>query len=138
MAKELPKGEVILNREFLEKDERKRDRKEYIYTYDILVKNWVVPFSIWPIPNIDALSIINGELGYNTLPFDDQNEVEKGIFFEDQRQLIAKYMPSKEMLCEVLNYGICLGKNCPLFRLEGSKEGGKYGVCSEYKVAFER
>ena len=137
----LPEAEIARIQGLLSDDERKRDRKEFEYTFDILKKAWAFPYSIWAIPNSDALRIINREVDYDNLFFENLNEVEKGMHFEDQRQFTARYIsrvPEAEMLCEARDYEPCLQGKCPIFRAKGSEVGGKYGICPEYKIAFKR
>ena len=136
--KELPEEEINRIHPLLLEDEISRNRGQFVYAYDILRRNWVVPFSIWPLPNADVLRVINGEINYNDLPFEDQNEAEKGIFFEDQRQFVAQHMPGGQMLCEARNHEVCLQEKCPLFKLKNSKTGGPYGICPEYKITFRK
>ncbi|KPJ57219.1 hypothetical protein AMJ49_01240 [Parcubacteria bacterium DG_74_2] len=135
----LPEEEISRIHALLLEDERSRNRGQFVYAFDILKRNWAVPFSIWPLPNADALRVINGEVDYNDLPFEDQNEAEKGIFFEDQRQFVAQHnIPGEPMLCEAMGHKICLQEKCPLFKPKDSKEGGPYGICAEYKIAFRK
>lgn len=134
----LPAEEIARIRPLLLEDERKRRRNLYDYAYDILKRNSIVPFSIWPMTNIDARRVIIGEINIDDLPFEDQNEVEKGIFFKDQRQFIANHMSGGQMPCEVLAYKPCLQEKCPLFRAPETSAGGQYGLCEEYKIAFEK
>ena len=102
----LPEEEISRIHPLLFEDENKRNRNQFEYAYDILVRNWAFNFSIWPMPNADALRIINGKVECDDLPFEDQNEVEKGIFFEDLQQFVAQHMPDGQMLCEATNYGL--------------------------------
>lgn len=135
---ELPRKEIDRIHGLLLKDEAERDRLFYIYTNDILFQNSVAPFSIWPLPKGDVQRIHSGEVDYNTLPYEDQNEVEKGMLFEDQRRLIAEQYPTQEMFCEARGHQPCLRHRCPLFEPPNSKVGGKHGICREYKLAFRK
>ena len=132
----LPAKEIARIHPLLLEDEERRRRDLYNYAYDILKENSIVPFSIWPIPNVDARRIIIGEITFDDLLLEDQNEVEKGIFFEDLRRFMAQYMPGGQILCEALAYKPCLRENCVLFRAPGTIAGGEYGLCEEYKIAF--
>jgi len=134
----LPEEEIARIHPLLLEDERKRRRDLYNYANDILKMNSIVPFSIWPIPNVDARRIIIGEITFDDLLFEDQNEAEKGIFFKDQWQFIARNMPGGQILCEALAYKPCLQEKCSLFRAPGTSAGGQYGLCEEYKIAFEK
>ena len=134
----LPEEEIARIRPLLLKDEWRRRRDLYDYAYDILKRNSIVPFSIWPIANVDARRIIIGEIDFEDLPYEDQNEAEKGIFFEDLRRFMAQHMPGGQMLCEALAYKQCFREKCTLFRAPGTIAGGKYGLCEEYKIAFRK
>ena len=133
----LPPEEVNRIRPLLLEDEKRRDHNKFLYAYDILVRNWAFSFSIWPLPNADVVQIINNEVDYNDLPFEDQNEFEKGMLFEDLRQFVVQHMPGERMLCEAMNYVACLEEKCPLFRHKNTEAGGQYGICSEFKIAFK-
>jgi hypothetical protein len=132
----LPVDEVSRIRPLLSEDEDKRDRRQFVYAFDIFKRNWTVPYSIWPIPNSDVIRVIGSEVDYNKLPFDNQNEFEKGLLFEDQRQFIAQHISEEPMLCEARNHKPCLQEKCPIFRAKNTKEGGEHGICSEFKIAF--
>ena len=132
----LPVEEINRIRPLLLDDERKRDRGRFVYAFDILKRNWTVSYSIWPLPNSDVLRVISGEVDDNRLPFDNQNEVEKGMFFEDQRQFIAQHISEEPMLCEVREHKPCLQEKCPLFRAKNKKAGEEHGICAEFKIAF--
>ena len=134
----LPEEEIARIQPLLLEDERRRRRDLYVYTNDILKEASVVFLSVWPIPNLDALRIIIGEITFDDLLLEDQNEAEKGIFFEEQRQFVAKHMPASQMFCEALAYKLCLRENCIIFRAPGSIAGGEYGLCEEYKIAFAK
>lgn len=133
----LPRNEIHRIHGLLLQDDIERERLLYTYTNDILFRNSVAPFSIWPLPNNDVKRIHDGEVDYNAIPYEDQNEVEKGMFFEDQRRLVAQQFP-KEMVCEAIGYQSCLRNQCPLFAAPDSVAGGKHGICREYKLAFSK
>lgn len=135
---ELPAEEIARISPLLRKDERRRRRDLFHYANDILAANSVVPFSIWPMPNVDARRVIIGQISAENLPYEEQNEVEKGMLFEDQQQFVAQNMPADQMLCEVLIYRPCLQERCPLFRTPNSIAGGRFGICEEFKIAFEK
>ena len=97
----LPAEEINRIRPLLLDDESRRDRGRFVYAFDILRRNWTVSYSIWPLANSDVLRVISGEVDYDKLPFDNQNEVEKGMLFEDQRQFIIQHISEEPMLCEV-------------------------------------
>lgn len=135
----LPDEEINRIHPLLLEDERKRNRGQFVYAFDILKRNWTTSFSIWPLPNADVFRVLNGEVDYNDLPFEDQNEVEKGMLFENQRQFVARYnIPGEPILCEARDHKVCLQEKCPIFKPKGSKEGGPYGICAEYKITFRK
>lgn len=135
--KTLPQEETSRLLPLLQEDDTERDHKNFVYAFDILRQNWAVPYSIWPMPNADIRKIIDGQINPDDMPYEDLNEYEKGIFFEEQRQFIAKNMQrQRRMLCEARDYKPCLQGECPLFRMKGTKAGGLHGICSEYKIAF--
>lgn len=138
IMKELTVEDVSRLRPLLLEDEEKRDRGKFVYAFDILKKYWIVPFSIWPKPNLDVLRVISGEVTYTDLPFDPQNEVEKGMLFEDQRQFVSKHISKGQMLCEARNHELCLEEKCPIFRLKNTEAGGEHGICSEFKISFKK
>ena len=80
----LPNKEINRIHPLLLEVERNRSRGQFVYTFDILKKNGTASFSIWPLPNADALRVIQGEVDYNDLSFEDQNEAEKGMLFEEK------------------------------------------------------
>lgn len=132
---ELPQEEAVRVEALLLEDERGRDRNAYIYANDILVANSVVPFSIWPMPNGDVLRVIRREITAEEIPYEDDNEAQKGMCFEDHRQLMAEHATGVP-LCEATGYEPCLKERCPLFRHPGTKQRGEHGLCEEFKIAF--
>ena len=136
--KKLSIGEIRRIQPMLVDDETKRNLATYWHANDVMASHCVVPFSIWPLPNADMVDVIAKKVDYNNLPFEDQKEVEKGILFEDQREFISEYFGSGSMLCEAMEYRLCLKAHCPLFYEEGTPSGGQYGVCSEFKIAFKK
>lgn len=138
IMKKLLKEYISRLRPLLLEDEEKRDRGKFVYTFDILKKYWAVPFSIWPKSNIDVLRVISGGVAYTDLPFDPQNEVEKGMLFEDQRQFVSKHILKGQMLCEARDHKLCLKEKCSIFRLKNTEAGGKHGICSEFKISFKK
>ena len=134
---ELPMEEQERLQVLLFDDEQKRNREEFEYTFDVIVKNWACSYSMWSMPNSDVVRIINGEIGLDDILFEDSNEFHKGMLFEDVRQMIAKYASKKMMCCEARDYEPCLKKECPFFA-DSEEVGGKYGVCREFKTAFRK
>jgi hypothetical protein len=95
-----------------------------------------VPNSIWVEPNINIRKILLREVNYNSLPYDDQNEYEKGMLFCFQRAFVEHYVSErKEMHCES-NFEKCLKDKCPLFEIKNKEVGGLYGICREFKICF--
>lgn len=134
----LPEEEIGRIHPLLLEDERKRDRAQFAYAYDVLAENCITQFSIWPMPNADVTHIINGEIDLDDLLFEDQNEFEKGLFFEELQEFIAQHTTKGQMLCEAMDYGPCLQERCPLFRDRDTPGGGEHGICVEYKIAFRK
>lgn len=135
---ELPHDEADRIRRWLIKDEERRDRTKYRFANDVLAASCIVPFSIWPLPNGDVVRVLTKEVSYDELPYEDLNEVEKGICFADQQRFIAEHIRKGQMLCEAREFQPCLGAACPLFCVKGSSEDGQYGICSEFKIAFKK
>lgn len=119
-------------------DERRRNRDKYVYAWDVLVRNWEDEFSVWPVPNADALRIINGKLQCDALSSEEQNKVERERTFEKLRQFVAQHILERQMLCEAINHALCLQERCPLFLAKNTTIGGEYGICGEYKTAFRK
>lgn len=113
----------------LSEDEKKRDRARFVYSYDILKQHCIAPLSIWPMPNRDVLWVISGGAAYENIPYEDLNEVEKGMTFKDLLQFVVKHA-GEEALCEARDEK-CIKEKCPLFRK-------KEGICPEFKIAFRR
>jgi hypothetical protein len=135
---QLPRQETERLLSLLEQDDHKRNRRDFLHSFEIIEKNWACQYSIWPMPNDYVLLILNKGAKYNSFPVEDLNEVQKGMLFKDLRQFIADNSSKGEMLCEARNYGLCLKEHCPIFVPPGSKSGGQYGLCSEFKIAFKR
>lgn len=135
---ELQQEETSRLSTLLLEDDVKRDRKNFVYAFGILKRVWIWEYSVWPMPNVDVRKVIEGKINLDDIPYEDQNEIEKGMLFEEQRQFIAQYMrEQKQMFCEAINYEPCLRGECPLFRIKNTKAGGLHGICSEYKTAFK-
>lgn len=125
----LPNEERVRILILLSEDEEKRDRARFVYSYDILQQHCIVPLSIWPIPNRDALLVISGAVAYENMPYEDLNEAEKGMTFKDLLQFVVKHA-GEEALCEAMDKK-CIEEKCPLFRKKES-------ICPEFKIAFRR
>lgn len=113
-------------------DESKRDREQYSYTVDALQKGGITPLSIWPESNQNVAKIINKEVGYDSLPIDENNEFHKGGLFTEQQDIILQNWGNAP-LCEALEMKPCLEKHCDLYN---SSLGPP--VCREFKIAFKK
>ncbi len=133
----LPQDEISRIHRMLLYDETHRDRSKFSYLYDVITEHSAAPFSIWPIPNGDVRRIHLREISYDSLPFENHNEVEKGILFKDQRRYIT-IRHRDEILCEAENYETCRKEQCPLYESPGSEMGGQHGICREFKFAFRK
>jgi hypothetical protein len=122
----------------LKQDDHKRNRRDFLHSFEIIEQNWACKYSIWPIPNSDAREVIDKKVAYGFLPVEELNEVQKGMLFEDLRKFIASNINKGQMLCEAIDYEPCIKEKCPLFAQPGSKSGGQYGLCREFKTAFKR
>ncbi len=134
----LPEEEMQRTYGLLRQDELTRDPALYVYANDILVQNSTAPFSIWSVPNADIARILAGEIDYDAIPWEDNDEIQKGMLFGEQRAFVAEHYPGKNVLCEARNYERCLGEQCRLFRRPAKEAGGTHGICSEFKIAFQR
>lgn len=124
----LSKEEVGRIVPLLQKDQIARSRSGLDHSAEIIERNCVAVYSIWQIPNQDAREVIDGKVGYDDLLYNDNNEVQKGMLFEDLRTFQKKH-EGKPALCEAQNYAPCRSKDCPIFNK-------KQGVCGEFKVAY--
>ena len=120
-------------------DRDRKDHTRFEYASDIIAKSCVVPFSIWVEPNATVRRIINSEIDYNSLPYDEQNEVEKGMSLKEQAELVAEHQGGT-ILCEALEEQLCLQGRCPLFVPVGAKKPirNTHGqpLCEEFKITF--
>lgn len=130
--------------EALRTDELQRNRARLNYTWDAIEGSWIPGFeyTIWTESNANTLAIIQGDIGYEELPYDPDNEIYKGMCFKDQQQIIEEHA-GETMYCEALGYNPCLGSECPLFIKEGYDMGDDVGpsrtpLCREFKIVFER
>ena len=117
--------EVIL-RHCLEVEEAGRDKAKFVYTNDALPH-----MMTWAELNETVVSIIKGQVNYNKLPFDDENEMYKGFALEDQKAIVIANA-HLEPLCEALNMEKCLKTECPLYI------AGKTPICREFKMCFKK
>lgn len=114
----------------LEEDERGRDRIRYDYTGGALRNNGILHLSIYPEPNKTVAAIIAGEVDYNKLPIEEDNEHWKGALFVEQQDVIERHV-GQVALCEALNLKPRLREACVLYN---STLGPP--VCREYKLVF--
>lgn len=80
-------------------------------------------------------NIIEGKKDYDTLSYDEENEVRKGYYFKDQAEFIKEHeTDNKKPMCDATKKE-CLKKECPLY--SPPKNGAaKSWICREYKVYF--
>ncbi len=135
---ELPREEQSRLLKLLSEDDKKRNRGAFHHSFEIIENNWACQYSIWPMPNDDAFSVIHKRSDYGSYLAEDLNEVEKGMLFQDQREFIAKHIKNGDMLCEAREYTPCFQEKCPLFAPRGTESGGEYGICREFKIAFRK
>jgi len=118
------------------KDEPSRKRGQFEYSSDIIKANCICPDSIWAEPNSHVRKLINKEIDYNSLPYDEQNEVEKGMLFEDQAKFVENHK-GQTILCEALDSKPCLLTKCLIF-IPPKKTRHKQPLCSEFKIIFRK
>ena len=136
---ELPKKEIRRLRSLSIADEERRDRQCFLYSFDIMSRNWAFPFSIWSMPNEDVLRVISQELNLDDIPFENLNEFNKGGLFKEFCQFVAEQLiDGEEMLCEARNYNPCFKDECPFFLDENKETGEKFYICSEFKTVFRK
>src|SRR5574340_503970 len=84
-------------------DELVKDRLHFTYASDVLQDPHIVfPNAIWNEPNSLVREIILEGRSYDNRPFDEDNELHKGITFQDQADFIARH-PGRQALCEALS-----------------------------------
>jgi hypothetical protein len=113
-------------------DGSKRDRTNFNYTIDALLESAIVPYAIWPESNANVAGVIDGEIKYDSLPFDETNEIYKGMLFPEQQDVILRNN-GKEVLCEAQDMKPCLREKCVLY---DTSKGPP--VCREFKIAFKK
>ena len=111
-------------------DDSQRNRENFVYTFDALEQGTLGKYVIWPESNETARRVIEEGLDYNSVPFDEDNEISKGSQYVDQRRMIQQNQ-GKEVFCEALGMRRCLQKECPLYFAEG-------GLCREFKMVFRK
>ncbi len=114
-----------------------RDREVFNYAYDALPHLMTYPDS-----HADVRKVIAKELDYNKLPFDEENELYKGIALKDQVGIV-KANQGRRPLCEALDMLPCKKEACPIYIAPGAKdyEGKvitKVPLCREFKIAFKK
>lgn len=75
--------------------------------------------------------VLNGEIDYNDLHYDDKNEVVKGYFFFAQALYIRYFGENATPKCSASNSN-CIKEKCPLY-----VEIDLGWICREYKVIFD-
>ncbi|OGD85767.1 hypothetical protein A2Z23_02640 [Candidatus Curtissbacteria bacterium RBG_16_39_7] len=122
-------------REKVLEDEARKDREKFEYASDVIAQHCIVPFSIWVEPNFNMRKVLDG-VDYGELPYDEDNEVQKGMFWKEQAEFIAKH-EGQTMLCEALEEEPCSQTECPLFVPAGTTNPKhSQHLCREYKIAF--
>ena len=117
-------------------DELAKRPQEYEYASDVLAAQCAYPYSIWAEPNSTIKGVIEGDIDYDSLPYDAQNEVEKGTFFQEQAEFVAKHA-GKTILCEALAAQPCLLEQCPLYVPAYLKRHGQ-PICREWNFTFAK
>ena len=120
----------------LEEDEKARDRDKFDYTHDAfndVSEKFDAPLhSIWPESNDNVARVIRKEIDYSSLPYDKDNEINKGVIVIEQQDIILRN-EGKETLCEALQMEPCLEKDCELFRTDIAPP-----VCREFKQVYKK
>ncbi len=130
-------------------DDLLKDRTRFAYASDIISSVTLEPDLIiseagveggygpirtmWTESNETVRRIIAGEVNYGSLPFDDENEIYKGMLYKDQGEFVQQY-PREQKLCEATNSN-CKEVNCPLF-VAPEKNKLWQPICSEFKIMF--
>ena len=123
------------------KDERSKKRDLFEYCSDIVIENCIHPNSIWVEPNSNIRKVISNEVDYGSLPYDEQNEVEKGMLFQDQAKFVGKHK-GQNILCEALYNEPCLKSKCLIFispspsKKTKNRPAYKQPLCREFKMVF--
>jgi len=121
----------------LEVEDEGRNRKNFNFTYDALPHLMTYTDS-----HTDVKKVISGEIDYENLPMDKENEAYKGFAFKDQA-IIVKNNQNKQPLCEALEMQPCKQEGCPIYIAAGAKDSGgdvitKVPLCREFKMAFKK
>lgn len=86
------------------------------------------------LPKDIARRVILGELDYNKLPYDKDNEVAKGFYFEDQAKVNLELEKKHKAICTALEEA-CKREKCRLYTNKSGKIPNGW-TCAEYKVDF--
>jgi hypothetical protein len=78
--------------------------------------------------------VIMGELDYEKLPYDKENELAKGWHLEDQARVNLALEKSHDAICASLEE-ICRRETCMHYK-KGTGKSDDGWACSEYKVDF--
>jgi hypothetical protein len=119
-----------------QKDESLKNRGAYDYASDVLAEQCAMPGSIWVEPNDTVKLLAEDAIDGNGIPFDPDNEVQKGMFWTEQAEFVARHA-GEVILCEALGYKPCLLHDCSQFVAAQSK-GHDRPVCREYMFVFEQ
>ena len=133
----MKENEEIFLRNRLLLEDFGRNRDKFNYTCDALPYLMTFPES-----HDDTKKIISGEIDYQRMPFDDENELYKGWALNDQATIVKANQDNKP-LCEALDMQDCKKEACPIYIAAGSKdsEGNivtKVPLCREFKIAFKK
>lgn len=130
-------NEELALRARLEEEESSRVRGLFNYTYDALPHLMTYNDS-----HEDVKKVISGEIKYDNLPLEIENEAYKGMAWKDQARIV-KQNQGKEPLCEALTMQTCKKEECPIYIAPGSK--GLKGevitqvpLCREFQMAFKK
>jgi len=125
------------------KDVCSKNRNLFEYSSDIIDENCAHPNSIWVEPNSHIRKVINKEIDYDSLPYEEQNELEKGILFQDQAKFVENHK-GQTILCEALENEPCLQSKCSIFippsTSKKTKNTPSYSqpLCREFKIIFRK
>ena len=117
-------------------DELSRNRGAFEYAADTLSEHSVFPYSIWSNTNPFVRKVISGEIAYDSLPTDFQNDDDKCMLFHAQAEFVARHS-GQPILCEALGAQACRLIDCPLF-IEADQTRHQQPMCREWKLIFAK
>ena len=87
------------------------------------------------LPKDITKKVILGKLDYNKLPYNEENEVLKGFFLEDQAKVNLELgRQGHKPVCTALDE-ICMKEGCRLYSIMGGKIKNSWS-CKEYKADY--